>query len=112
MERSTNSTELKAALTAFETSISTPIVSGELNNWVAELHQSWQAVSKETEQAVKRGHPQQYKEIADVDMELLPLTEQLRVDNQEIEEQRAHVDSLVANLVERVPRSEADEGQA
>jgi hypothetical protein len=104
--------ELKAVLTAFETSLLTPSVSGELAPWLEEVQKSWNEASVQVHFHVKHLHPRQYDEIAKQDPELLPRIEQLQAEDEVIEQQRAQLSLSIGRMGQHVPKMEPDEEKA
>jgi hypothetical protein len=104
--------ELKGALSAFETSLATPVISGELADWLDAVKKSWAAASAQVQHQARERHPQQYDEISKADPELFPRVEQLQAEDEAIEADRATLDNLVARMSEHVPKLEPDEEKA
>ena len=104
--------ELKAALATFETSLLTPTVSGELAAWFEEVQKSWEEASAQIHFHVKHLHPRQYDEISKQDPELLPRIEKLQVEDDAIEQQRAHLSQLIGRVGQHAPKLEPDEEKA
>jgi hypothetical protein len=112
MDRTKQEPDLKDALMSFETSLSTPIVSGELAAWIGEVQKAWTAASASIHDNVARLHPAQYEEMAQADPELLPRIEVLKADDEAIDQQRERVSRLVERDAQAVPKFEPDEGKA
>ena len=112
MDRTSTESALKTALAAFETSVSTPIVSGELAAWVDEVQRVWQEASAQIHYCVKHLHARQYDQMAKEDLELLPRIELLKAEDEAIEQLREHVSQLIARDAQHVPKLEPDEGKA
>jgi hypothetical protein len=112
MDRKSVDGELKSALTVLETSLSTPIVSGELAAWVDEVRKTWQQASARIHEAVTRLHPRQYDEIAEQDLELLPQVERLKLEDEAIERDRQRIGQMIERDAQHVPKLEPDEGKA
>lgn len=70
--------EQKAVVDAFETSLLTPIVSGDLTDWLEALCNAWRAVGARLDDEYFRERTRLYDSIATQDPELLPRVEQLR----------------------------------
>jgi hypothetical protein len=104
--------ELKIALANFETSLVTPIVSGELSAWVEELEKTWREASSQIHYHVKHLHPRQYEEISKQDPELLPRVELLKAEDDAIEQQREQIASAIKRVVQHAPKLEPDEEKA
>ncbi len=112
MERITSDSELKTALAAFETALSTPILSGELAAWVAEVDKTWNEASAQIRGQLTRLHPRQYEEMAEEDQEILPQIERLKAEDEAIAEQCEHFDRMVGRDAQHVPKLEPDEAKA
>ncbi|MEX0612767.1 MAG: hypothetical protein WD738_15065 [Pirellulales bacterium] len=112
MGPTTTESDLKTALTGLETSLSTPIVSGELAAWMGEVQKAWQEASAQIHYSVKHLHQRQYDQMAKEDLELLPRIELLKVEDEAIEQQREHISQMVARDAQHVPKLEPDEGKA
>ncbi|MCI0332427.1 MAG: hypothetical protein L0228_04295 [Planctomycetes bacterium] len=112
MNQTTSESGLKAALTAFETCLATPIVSGELSDWLDRLGQSWAEASAQVGFEIEHRHPRQYEQIGKVDPELLPRVEQLQGEDEAIEADRNKLGQTVARTVEHAPKLEPDEEKA
>jgi hypothetical protein len=112
MDRTNTESDLKTALAAFETSLSTPIISGELAAWVGEVQKAWEEASAQVHQSVKHLHPRQFEEIAEQDLELLPQIERLRAEDEAVERDREHIGNMVERDAQHVPKLEPDEAKA
>ena len=104
--------ELKNALAAFETSLATPVVSGELTEWLDAAKQSWTEVSAKTHYQAKHAHPRQFDQIAKEDPELLPRVEQLQAEDAAIEQDRETLSQIVSSTTLHAPKLEPDEEKA
>jgi hypothetical protein len=105
-------TELRAALTAFETSLATPLVSGELAKWTETVKSAWEPTSQQVQHHAECDHPSQYEEIGGADPELLPRVEQLQSEDRAIEQDRHSLDQLVTRIASHLPKLEPDEEKA
>ena len=112
MDQRNSESELKEALSAFETSLATPLVSGELADWVESVQKSWAEVSAQIHYHVQELHPRQYDQIAKEDPELLPRVEQLQNEDALIEQEREKLNQIVSRTAEHAPKLEPDEGKA
>lgn len=112
MERTSSESELKTALAALETCLSTPILSGELVAWVAEVKKAWEVASAEIRENVTNLHPTQFEEMAEEDQELLPQIEQLKAEDEAIEADRERIGQMVERDAQHVPKLEPDEAKA
>jgi hypothetical protein len=104
--------DLKTALTSLETSLATPIISGELADWVEDLQKAWDEASAQIHYAIHHLHPRTYEEMGKQDAELLPRMELLRGEDQAIKDDRERIGGLIARDVKLVPTLEPDEGRA
>ena len=111
-ETSNSNGDLKAVLTAFETSLLTPTVSGELATWLEEVQKTWEEASTQVHYHIKHLHPRQYDEISKQDPELLPRIDQLRAEDEAIEQQRALLAQAIGRVGQHVPKMEPDEEKA
>src|SRR5689334_7083506 len=103
---------LKTALTAFETSLLTPTVSGELSSWLEQVQKTWEEASAQIHYHLKHLHPRQYEEIAKQDPELLPRLDQLRAEDDCIEQQRSQLSQSIGRVGQHAPKLEPDEEKA
>jgi hypothetical protein len=101
--------ELKAALERFETCLLSPIISGELADWVAEADKAWGNAVAQIRVHAAELHPRQFKQISKVDPELLPRTEKLQAEDAEIIEDVDEFDRALRRFVEHAPKFEPDE---
>jgi hypothetical protein len=104
--------ELKTALSAFETSLATPVVSGELAEWLDAVKQSWADLSAQTHYRAQHEHPRQFEQISKEDPELLPRVEQLQAEDEAIELDRATLSQTVSRTTAHAPKLEPDEEKA
>jgi hypothetical protein len=101
--------ELKAALERFETCLLSPILAGELVDWVAEAQKTWCDAAARFRQHASELHPRQYKQISKEDPELLPRTEKLQAEDAEIGEDVEEFDRAFRRFAEHAPKFEPDE---
>jgi len=104
--------ELRAALDRFETSLETPIVSGDLASWGENLKCAWAEVNSQVHFQSKHLHPREYEAIANQDPALLPRVERLVAEDDAIEECRERISRTVSRFAEHAPTLEPDEGKA
>jgi uncharacterized coiled-coil DUF342 family protein len=104
--------DLKAVLTEFETSLLTPTISGELASWLEEVQKTWEEASAQIHFHVKHLHPRQYDEISKQDPELLPRIDQLRAEDEVIEQQRAQLAQSIGRVGQHALKMEPDEEKA
>ena len=104
--------ELRAALTAFETSVTTPVVSGELPDWVENVQKTWAEASSQVQRHLTEFHPRQYQQISQEDPALLNEIEKLKAEDDELLKLFSKLDQLVGRVAQHVPAVEPDEGKA
>ena len=104
--------DLIAALTTFETSLLSPTVSGQLAPWLEEVQKAWEEASAQIHFHVKHLHPRQYEEISKQDPELLSRIDQLRAEDEAIEQQREQLAQSIGRVEQHVPKMEPDEEKA
>jgi hypothetical protein len=102
-------TALNAALTELETSLLTPIVSGELDGWVQSVRQSLAKLGPLLENYIRSVLHVQYGEIVKADSELLPRVEQLIEEDQKLLEEWQAFEQELATLTQRAPDALKDE---
>jgi len=107
-----SSDDLKTSLTTFETSLLTPTVSGELSSWLEQVQKTWEEASAQIHYHLKHLHPRQYEEIAKQDPELLPRLDQLRAEDDSIEQQRSQLSQSIGRVGQHAPKLEPDEEKA
>src|SRR5215475_2493949 len=104
--------DLRTALATFETSLLTPTVSGELSSWLEQVQKTWEEASAQIHYHLKHLHPRQYEEISKQDPELLPRVDQLRAEDESIEQQRSHLSQSIGRVGQHAPKLEPDEEKA
>jgi hypothetical protein len=104
--------ELKLALEAFEVAVATPIVSGDLSDWIETLQKTWAEVSAQVQRTVQESHAKQYEQIGEQDPELLPRIELLTAEDEAIAHEREKLDNAVTRVAQHVPKLEPDEQKA
>lgn len=90
--------EIKAVVDALEIALLTPIVSGDLTDWLEKLCEAWRGVSAGFHDELFRERTQLYDAIATQDPELLPRVEQLRSEDVAIAQECA----LLSRTMERL----------
>lgn len=111
-QQATPDSALKDALTSFETCLATPIISGELVDWLGGVNKSWAEVSGQIHYSVKHSHPRQFQEMGSADPELLPRIEQLQAEDVAMEVDRERLATAIKRSTEHVPKLEPDEEKA
>jgi hypothetical protein len=104
--------ELTDALAAFETSLATPLASGELADWLDTVKGTWARASAQIQNSTEHGHPSQFEQIGAADPELLPRVEQLQAEDAAIEKTRQSFDQTMSRTAAHVPKLEPDEEKA
>lgn len=100
---------LKSSLEVFETCLVSPMMAGELVDWVAELQNAWTDGACQVREHIKELHPRVYGQIASVDPELLPRTEKLRAEDLAIEVECEEFARLLDRIAQHAPQFEPDE---
>jgi len=104
--------DLRSTLATFETSLLTPTVSGELSGWLEQVQKTWDEASAQIHYHLKHLHPRQYEEISKQDAELLPRIDQLRDEDESIEQHRSQLSQSIGRVGQHVPKLEPDEEKA
>jgi hypothetical protein len=78
---------LRDALTALETALDTPIISGELKDWVESVRKTLDAAAAALLAQFHQGHRQQFANILQQDLEMARQVEQLKEEDQAILQQ-------------------------
>lgn len=103
--------ELNGALTQAETSLLTPVVSGELETWARTLQEATQLVSERLPTYLKSVLHPEYAEIAKTDPELLTRVEQLIAEDQSLLVDQDGFRTEVNEFVKRATQIKKDEVQ-
>jgi hypothetical protein len=103
---------LKTTLDAFEVSLNTPVVSGELADWLEHLGVAWSKLAGHVRHHVEQTHADQFAQIEQQDPELLPKVEQLHTEDNAILEECDALDRMVATTTTHAPKLEPDEEKA
>jgi hypothetical protein len=104
--------ELRSALTAFETSVATPVVSGELPDWVENVQKTWAEASNQVQRHLSELHPRQYQQISQEDPALFHQIEKMKAEDEALKATCSKLDQLVRRVAQHVPGVEPDEGKA
>jgi hypothetical protein len=112
MNQTNSDTELRVSLASFETSVATPIVSGELPDWADKIQKAWSEASAQVHYHVKHLHPRQYQEISNEDPALFQQIELLKAEDEAIEQEREKLNQSVTRVATHVPKLEPDEAKA
>ena len=105
-------TALRDALTAFETSVTSPVISGELSDWMEKVKKSWSQASSQITRHVRQLHPQQYHEISEADAALFHQVELLSAEDEAIAQDLEKLGQTVSRMAEHLPKLEPDEAKA
>jgi hypothetical protein len=103
---------LRDALASFETSVTTPVVSGELSDWIDKIRKAWSGLSALLQEHAQKLHPQQFKEIEEADPALLRQIELLQAEDESIECDREKLHQTIGRMAEHLPKLEPDEAKA
>jgi hypothetical protein len=112
MDQLAQDNELRATLAAFETSVTSPVVSGDLVDWTEKVAKSWNEVSTSVHFQLKHSHPRQFEEIANTDAALLRQVELMRSEDEAIEADREKLGQTVSRIAQHIPKLEPDEAKA
>jgi hypothetical protein len=83
--------ELREALTALETALDTPVISGELKDWVESVHKAFDAATAKLQVQFQQGHRRQFANILQQDLEMARQVEQLKEEDRAILQQMNEV---------------------
>jgi hypothetical protein len=108
-EKTAPEDELKTALEAFETSLATPVISGELADWVEAAQKTWAEASAQIDEHIEQRHPAQFEEIGRADPELLPRVEQLQDEDAAIKAELEALRTSLKRSLAHLPKLEPDE---
>lgn len=100
--------ELLDALEGFETSLATPVVSGELVEWSEHARGAWARLLPLVRKQLSL-HPEQYDEIAEQDSELFAQIDKLRAEDAVLEESCQGLDQIIERVANLAPLVEPDE---
>jgi hypothetical protein len=76
--------QLREALTALETALDTPVIAGELKDWVESVRKTFARAAIVISAHFDQGHQQPFARIMQEDLEMARLVEQLKQEDQEI----------------------------
>jgi hypothetical protein len=99
------------ALTRWETALLTPLVSGELKTWIEEACRAFDDVEPALWRQLDHVHPEQIQAIGAEDPEMLPKTEKLRADDQNVRETFSRLKQRFGELSARAERVDSDEAR-
>jgi hypothetical protein len=112
LAHSTADNDLKTVLSALETRLATPLMPGELADWLAVVAESWGTAKQQIQHHSKTEHPSQFQQIGSADPELLPRVEQLQAEDAAIEQDCQSLDHLVSRIASHAPKLQPDEEKA
>src|SRR5262245_45482373 len=78
---------LRDALTALETALHTPVIAGELKDWVEAVRKAFDAATAELHAQLRQGHRQQFANILQQDLEMARQVELLKEEDRAILQQ-------------------------
>jgi hypothetical protein len=102
--------ELKELLAAIETRLETPVVPGELREWLEYLQRGLDEVALQFAQHMEASHRSQMDEIAQTDPEQLPRVETLRAEDEAIADEIARLACEFAGAGKQVANAEQTPG--
>jgi hypothetical protein len=103
---------LAESIAAFETSLMTPVVSGELATWVAAAKRTAKGLADVFAQQIKVFHPQQLRVIKRDGEDLHKRVQDLEAEDRLISDKLREVIDRIAVLDERTERIGSDEARA
>jgi hypothetical protein len=103
---------LRAALAALETSVTAPVVSGDMADWAEKVGKSWTEASTQVHFQLKHSHPRQFEEIASADAALLRQVELMCTEDEAIEADREELSQTISRMTQHIPKMEPDEAKA
>ena len=109
MDQATATRELKEVLETFETSLTTPVISGDLASWIGYVQTNWTDLVPLIHQQVDVQHRAELKEIARENTELLPRVQQLEAEDEAIREQMRSLTASITGLAQNSARDETRE---
>jgi len=109
MDTATMTRELKDVLEAFETSLATPVISGDLPSWIGYVQENWAELVPLVHQQVDVQHRAELKQISRENTELLPRVQQLEGEDESIREQIRTLTSTISRLSQTSARDETHE---
>jgi len=102
--------ELRQQLEALETALGTPVISGELGDWVRAVRKAYEAAKRSLGEQLRLGHRRHFANILQQDLEMARQVEQLKEEDQAILEQMEEFGREIerlASLAEAVGRHES-----
>jgi hypothetical protein len=102
---------LNDALTSLERALLTPVIAGELADWVQTVEQAAAALAQPLDEFIHAVLHKQYAEIAKADTELLFRVQQMIASDQAVLASYEQFQAKVAGLARRAPAAQQDEGK-
>jgi hypothetical protein len=102
-------TPLRESLDKLEVALTTPIIAGELADWLLELRTHWDDASARLHAALDQDHPRQYQQISKEDQEMFAIVEKLQAEDAAIAEESESFGRLLARVAEHAPKFKPDE---
>ena len=99
---------LRDALQAFEKTLATPVVEGEMAEWGRAMQQAWEEAAKCIRASVDVAHRKQMKEIAEADPEMYKRVEQIDAEDREIRRLLDNQASDIPRVIRNLPIAERD----
>ena len=109
MDQATATRELKEVLEAFETSLATPVISGDLPSWIGYVQENWTDLVPLVHQQIDVQHRAELKEISKENTELLPRVQQLEVEDEALRELVRSLTASITRLSQNTARDETHE---
>lgn len=103
--------KLRSALARFETCLQTPIIPGELTDWLEEVQVAYSGVEGRMHCPSRRGHDEAIESIATHDPDQLDRVEQLRASEKRLNDTMDVLKLKIAQLRERADAIEPDEAK-
>ena len=111
MAHMVDTSQLRSALEALETSLETPRVPGELEPWLAGVRMTIEKVAPLLTRELDRDHKTLLAQIAAEDPELHARVARLKCGEEETRAQLARLQEWITRLAEKTPYVEPDEGR-
>jgi len=101
--------ELSATLEKFETALLSPVISGELVEWIAAANEAMQELCRSMRRQFVAIHQKEFAEIARQDPELSNCVQQLQNEDATIAHELQHAQQRLTSLAELAEMAEPDE---
>ena len=106
-----NQQEVRDALEELELSLQTPLVPGELENWIRAVETACQATGDVLQRQIAVVHRQQFAEMLQQDPGMQPRVDELQAGDEKTQEMFASFRDRVERLAPKVLAVDADEGR-